>query len=226
MAVLMIRIAFIHTVAGLTEKFRALANTSLTGIDVFHLLDESLLQDLMREAPLPGIAKRLVGLIGLAVEGRAELVVFTCSSTSPLVDLARPLFGVPILKVDDPMAEKAVQLGGRIGVLCTTPSTVTPSSELLKCHARALGREIIVEAVLVPDAFAALQKGEAGRHDTLVTEAAVDLAGRSNVIVLAQASMAHLAQPLARRLSLPVLSSPPILIETLQSRLSDARGPG
>jgi len=45
MAVLMTRIAFIHTVAGLTEKFRALANTSLAGMDVFRLLDESLLQE-------------------------------------------------------------------------------------------------------------------------------------------------------------------------------------
>jgi Asp/Glu/Hydantoin racemase len=144
MAVLMTRIAFIHTVAGLTEKFRALANTSLAGMDVFHLLDESLLQDLIRQTPLSGIAKRLVTLIGLAVEGRAELVVFTCSSTSPLVDLARPLFTVPILKVDDPMAAKAAQLGGRIGILCTTASTVAPSSELVRYHARALGREATV----------------------------------------------------------------------------------
>src|SRR3954447_6766087 len=132
----MMRIAFIHTVAGLAEKFRGLANTSLAGADVFHLLDGSLLQDLIRAASLPGIAKRLVALIGLAVEGRAELVVFTCSSTSPLVDLSRPLFAVPILKVDDPMAEKAARHGGRIGIICTTPSTVTPSSELVKYHAR------------------------------------------------------------------------------------------
>ena len=39
MAVLMTRIAFIHTVAGLTEKFRALANTSLAGMDVFRIFD-------------------------------------------------------------------------------------------------------------------------------------------------------------------------------------------
>src|SRR3954452_22665979 len=104
-SVLMTRIAFLHTVAGLAEKFRALANSSLAGFDVFHLLDESLLQDLMHQVPPSGIARRLLGLIGLAVEGRAELVVFTCSSTSPLIDLARPMFSVPILKVDDPMAE-------------------------------------------------------------------------------------------------------------------------
>jgi Asp/Glu/hydantoin racemase len=220
MSVLMTRIAFIHTVAGLTEKFRALANASLAGLDVFHLLDESLLQDLIRQAPLPGIARRLVALIGLAVEGRAELIVFTCSSTSPLVDLARPLFAVPILKVDDPMAEKAVQLGARIGILCTTPSTVKPSSELVRYHAQALGREAAVEAVLVQHAFAALQKGDTDLHDALVQDAALDLAARSDVIVLAQASMAHLAQPLASRLSPPVLCSPPILIEVLQRRVN------
>jgi len=218
----MTRVAFLHTVAGLAEKFRGLANESLSGVDVFHMLDESLLQDLIRQETMAEIARRLVTLIGLSVQGRAELVVFTCSSTSPLIDIARPCFSVPILKVDDPMAERAVQLGRRIGILCTTPSTVSPSSALVAHHARSLGREVAVEAKLVADAFEALQRGNRDRHDALVEDAALDLAGRSDVIVLAQASMAHLAEPLAARVNVPVLSSPPILMETLRARLAQA----
>ncbi len=214
------RIAFLHTVTALAEKFRTLANESLPGADMFHMLDESLLQDLMRQQPLPGLARRLVTFVGLAVDAGAELVVFTCSSTSPLIDTARGCFAAPILKVDDPMAERAVQLGPRIGILCTTTSTVAPSSDLVAHHAGRLGRKAEVEAVLVADAFAALQKGDRDRHDTLVEAAALDIAARSDVIMLAQASMAHLADPLSARVPVPVLSSPPILMEALRERLA------
>jgi Asp/Glu/hydantoin racemase len=213
------RIAFLHTVAALAEKFRELAGLALPDTEAFHMLDESLLQDLMRQRSVEGITRRLVMLVGVAVDAGAELVVFTCSSTSPLIDTARRCYQVPILKVDDPMAERAVRLGERIGVLCTTNSTVAPSSELLTHHAARLGRTVAVEAVLVANAFAALQRGDRAEHDELVQAAARDLAARTDVVVLAQASMAHLAESLAFRLPLPVLASPPILMEALRERL-------
>jgi hypothetical protein len=82
-----------------------------------------------------------------------------------------------------------------------------------------------VDAILVANAFAALQQGKRDEHDALVQAAAVDLAARSDVIVLAQASMAHLAEPFAALLPVPVLSSPPILMETLRARLIGAGNP-
>jgi Asp/Glu/hydantoin racemase len=215
-------IAFLHTVAALAEKFKVLAGDSLPGIDIFHMLDESLLQDLMRQRSVPAVTRRLITLVGLAVDAGAELVVFTCSSTSPLIDMARRCYEVPILKIDDPLAERAVQLGRRIGVLCTTTSTVSPSSDLLVYHAERLGQKAEVEAVLVENAFAALQQGDRARHDALVQAAANDLAARVDVLVLAQASMAHLAEPLGAGVSVPVLSSPPILMEALRQRLAAA----
>jgi Asp/Glu/hydantoin racemase len=216
------RIAFLHTVAALAEKFKVLAGDSLPGIDIFHMLDESLLQDLMRQRSVPAVTRRLITLVGLAVDAGAELVVFTCSSTSPLIDMARRCHEVPILKIDDPLAERAVQLGRCIGVLCTTTSTVSPSSDLLVHHAERLGKKVEVEAVLVENAFAALQEGDRARHDALVEAAANDLADRVDVLVLAQASMAHLAEPLGAGVSVPVLSSPPILMEALRQRLAAA----
>lgn len=213
------RVAFLHTVAALIDKFRTLAGTELPGVDAFHMLDESLLQDVMRGQPVEGITRRLITLVGLAVDAGAELVVFTCSSTSPLVDTARRHHQVLILKVDDPMAERAVLSGERIGILCTTNSTVAPSSALVADHAARLGRTVTVDALLVDNAFAALQRGDLADHDDLVQAAAVDIARRVDVIVLAQASMAHLAEPLGARLSVPVLASPPILMQALRARL-------
>ena len=51
------RIAFLHTVAALAEKFRALAGLALPDTEAFHMLDESLLQDLMRQRSVEGRAR-------------------------------------------------------------------------------------------------------------------------------------------------------------------------
>ena len=43
----------------------------------------------------------------------------TCSSIGPAVEAGAKLMGVPVLRVDQPMADIAVQTGKRIGVIAT-----------------------------------------------------------------------------------------------------------
>ena len=213
------RIAFIHTVAMLVERFRPRFQTELPEADCFHMLDESVLQDLLRGGPSPGITRRVTRLATLAADAGAELIVFTCSSTSPAIDTARQLVSVPILKIDDPMYAKAASEPGRVGLICTTSSTVEPSRSLLATHARNAGVAIDAQSVLCGDAFTALVKGQRETHDRLVTKAAMALAPRVDRIVLAQASLAHLAEPLAAQLHLPVLASPELLVQDVVARV-------
>jgi Asp/Glu/hydantoin racemase len=214
------RVAFVHTVGVLVDRFRKMAAASLPGVDAFHVLNESLLQDLLRDGPSAGITRRVVQQAALAADAGATLVVFTCSSTSPAVDVARELVSVPILKIDDPMAEQATSRGGRVGVICTTRSTVDPSTALLKQHAKAAGSAIEIETVLLPGAYDALFSGDVARHDEIVREAAVSLAARCDVLVLAQASIAHLQEPLSGLVAIPVLASPPLLMARLRGLVS------
>lgn len=209
------RLAFLHTVPVLVEKFRELAAERLSGIKTFHMLDESLLQDLMLRGASETITRRVVTFSGLAYDAGADVIVFTCSSTSPAIDTARACIPVPILKIDDPMAERAVELGPRISILCTTTSTQEPSRMLVESHARRLGREVRARSVLVGGAFDSLRAGDRATHDDLIGRVASQSARDSDVLVLAQASMAHLAEPLTARLPIPVLSSPPLLMDAL-----------
>jgi Asp/Glu/hydantoin racemase len=179
------------------------------------MLDESLLQDLLRYGPSPVITRRVVTFATLAADAGADLILFTCSSTSPAVDVARRVIATPILKIDDPMAERAAALGPRIGILCTTSSTQRPSADLVREHAARLQREVVVETHLVAGAFDALSSGNRDAHDRLIRNAAADLASRSDVIVLAQASMADLAPDLQATLPVAVLSSPPLCMDAL-----------
>ncbi len=214
------RIAFVHTVGFLVDDFKARMRTDFADADCFHILNESLLQDLLRGAPLALVYRRVVDQIVLAAEAQPDLIVVTCSSTSPAVDIARRIVAQPILKIDDPMASDAVRIGARIGLLCTATSTVEPSSALLRAHGAEQGRDITIKTVLRPEAYQALMAGDRALHDAILHQAATEMAKEVDVLVLAQASLAHLREPLAAQLSCPVLASPPLLMQEIARRLA------
>jgi Asp/Glu/hydantoin racemase len=205
----------LHTVAMLVDRFKTMLREATPDLETIHLLDESLLRDLMKHGPRPEIVRRVGAFATLAADAGADLIVFTCSSTSPAIDVVRPMLRPPILKIDDPMAALAVASGKRIGVLCTTTSTRGPSEALLRAHALAAKRDVAIDVRLVEGAFDALSAGQRDRHDALVLAAAGDLAARNDVLVLAQASLAHLQDELAKRHAVNVLASPALCVETI-----------
>jgi Asp/Glu/hydantoin racemase len=214
------RIAFVHTVGFLAEKFRESMRAELPAVDCFHTLNESLLQDLLRGVAPALVYRRVVDQVLLAADAKASLIVMTCSSTSPAVDIARQLTDIPVLKIDDPMAAEAVRTGARIGLMCTATSTIEPSSALLRAHAAEQGRTITIHPHINADAYTALMAGDRGLHDNLVRDSALKLASDVDVLVLAQASLAHLRDGLAADLRCPVLASPPLLMRELSRRLA------
>jgi len=209
------RLAVLHTVSFLVDRFKGLLKERYPDLDSFHMLDESLLQDLLRGGTPESVVPRVERLVRAARDAGADLVLFTCSSTSPAVDAVRPKVDVPIVKIDDAMAEKAVEKGSRIAVLCTASSTVGPSTAIVEEHARKQEKPVTVRPELCDAAYKALMAGDRQQHDRLLVEAARRLAKESDVIVLAQASMAHLAKPLGIELGIPVLSSPELCVESL-----------
>ncbi|RUT29252.1 Asp/Glu/hydantoin racemase [Arsenicitalea aurantiaca] len=213
------RLAVLHTVGGLVERFKPMIAGRYPELDTFHMLDESLLQDLMRHGPSEGITERVKLHVEAAERAGATLLLFTCSSTSPAVDAIRPKTTLPIVKIDDAMAARAVTSGSRIGIMCTTNSTVSASRALIEQHAQWAGRSVAVETDLAGDAFKALSAGDRGTHDAIVSERAQALAARSDVLVLAQASMAHLRDALAEQCEVPVLASPELCVDDLGNHL-------
>lgn len=215
------RLALLHTTPPVVNMFDQFMRERFPGLDVFHMLDQSLIQDLLRGGGLnPGIVRRIANHVGSAIDAKADFVLFTCSSTSPAVDVVRKMFDVPIMKIDDPLAAKVVTLGPRIGLLCTAASTAGPSEALIRQHAAEAGENVVVEAVVEGEAFKAVVAGDRAKHDTIVKAAAAKLAERSDVIVLAQATMAHLQPELDATLSVPVLASPELCLAALAEEIA------
>ncbi len=189
-----------------------------SAVNAFHIVDESLLIDLMKMGGLaPRVIRRLCDHVVAAEQSSADIIVVTCSSISPAVDVARRLVNSPVLKIDEPMAEVAVAKGRRIGVVATVTTALEATSNLLKAKASESGKEISISAAVCQEAFQAMLRGEMERHDRMVLEKVLTLAGDVDVIILAQGSMARLALPLSQQVSTPVLSSPTLLMRKLKS---------
>ena len=214
------RLALIHTVLFLAELFKAKLADYYQDLESFHIVDESLLQDFLSKGGLtPNIIRRVAAQTILARDAGAEVILFTCSSSSPAIDLVRPMLDVPILKIDDPMAERAVKLGRKIGIVCTASSTIEASKNLIEAHAAKQGKEVEVQVKLKSEAFDAVMSGDKVRHDQLVGEVVARLSQKTDVVVLAQASMAHLAPLLSKSSPVPILASPDLCVEKLADYL-------
>jgi len=158
----------------------------------------------------------LLGYIASAMEAGADLVMVTCSSLGPAVDVAASLFDMPVLRVDQPMADLAVQTGKRIGVAATLKTTLDPTTSLVSARAKAAGKEVEITAKLCEGAFEGVVSGDTARHDALVKAGLSELTDRVEVVVLAQASMARVVDLLSEEeRRIPILSSPRLAVEYL-----------
>jgi Asp/Glu/hydantoin racemase len=191
------------------------------GLPAQHVVDESLLGDTIAAGVLTDeVRQRFRERAEAARQDGAEIIMLTCSSVGPSVDGLDEALGVTVLRVDEAMAERAVELGPKVGVAATLPTTLGPTAELIQRAADRLGQPVEVTTRLADGAFQALQAGDGARHDALVTSALRELAASVDVIVLAQASMARAvggADSLdADGRSVPILTSPRLGIERLR----------
>ena len=216
------RLAFVHTVAGLVPRFRDLAAEMVPGVETFDIVDETLLRDATTEGRVSlDTARRLFAHLAAAERHGADAILVTCSSMGGVVDAARPFAAVPLMRVDQAMAEQAVERGSKIGVLATLQSTLGPTAVLIERTAVEASREVEVRDRLCDGAFEALRAGDTDRHDALVRDGLRELIGWADVIVLAQASMARVVETLGdEERRTPILSSPRLGMERMRDILA------
>jgi Asp/Glu/hydantoin racemase len=210
------KVAFLHTVPSLLNQFNRLSQKIFpSGVEVFHIVDEMLLKVVLAQGGLSPFIHRRVAEHALAVEtAGADLFQVTCSSLSPCVDSAMQLVNIPVLKIDTPMIDRAIQLGHVIGIVATAPTTLKPTTEQVLARAAQNDLEVAVDPVLCEAAYKALFAGDQQAHDLLLREAILDLSMRTDVIILAQASMARVLDTIDPfELEVPVLTSPELALE-------------
>ena len=210
----------IHTSFVSIEKLKTLCANNLPGVTVHHIVDDSLLAEVMENNGITsGITERMGYYVQSAEIIGADVVLSQCSSMGEAIDIVQKSTKIPLLKIDQAMAEQAVEMGEKIAVVATVASTLKPSCNLLLQVAKERGRKIELQKILVDGALdILLRKGNKEMHNSMVLEKIKSLDGSCDVIVLAQGSMVVLLPELAH-IKTPILTSPESGIKRLKSVL-------
>lgn len=212
------RIAFLHTGAVVIAPVMDLAREVLPDASTVNYLDDKIVADLGDSERAASVPERVTDLVKAAQSAGADVVMLTCSSISQLASPISAAVGIPVLRIDEAMADAAVRTGDRIAVLATLSTTCAPTMALIRERAELAGRDPQIVSEVIDGAFAAVSSGDRDTHDRLVAAAIERNAADVDVIVLAQASMASAAS--AVEVDVPVLTS----LEPGIRRLGEAVG--
>lgn len=220
----MSKLAIIHTTPATIEPLKALAAELLPGYEIVNFVDDSILPQLAQNGgDVSAVEGRVLQYARFAEEVGADGILEACSSVGEVVEKARPLLSIPIIRIDEAMAEAAVARGERIGVAATLATTLRPTLALLQQKAAAAGKAVEFESILVSEAYQKLMKGDKTGHDQTLAEALTALADKVDVVVLAQASMARVVATLPEEIRDKFLSSPRLGMERMRRILESER---
>lgn len=213
-------LAILHTTPLTIAPLKELAQELIPGCVVYNLLDDSILPHLIKGTARDKVIYRVKTMVKMAESTGADLALSACSSIGQLVTGCTESVSIPVWRIDEKMAEQAVRVGKRIGVLATLTTTLEPTADLLRRKALEADRVVELVSVCAHSAYARLLAGDVPGHDQEVAHELLRLATDCDVVVLAQASMARVAQSLTDINPDQILTSPRLGMERVRKYFS------
>ncbi len=208
-------LAIIHTTEATISLLKGLAEELLPKVNVINLLDDSMLPDMLAGKD-EAVKVRWLTYAQMAVEAGADIILSACSTVGRFAEIANSSLAIPVWRIDQEMVSKAVQQGGRVGILATLSSTLEPTLDLVKRQAAEQGKSVHVEAVLVEGAYEALMSGDRAKHDQKIIAAAKEIQPKCDLLLLAQASMSRALESFTVPENFLVLTSPRMALEKMK----------
>ncbi|MCR5095256.1 MAG: aspartate/glutamate racemase family protein [Erysipelotrichaceae bacterium] len=213
------KVVLIHTSPVSLNDLKALFKEIVPEVEMVNIIDDSLLDEVKKVGHInSNIISRMCAYVQVAKTLKPDLIFNQCSSVGEAFDIARKQADCKTLKIDEAMAEKAVELGSKIGVVATVASTVAPSCNLVRNKAKDVGKDVTVNEYLVDGALDILMSGDVDKHNELVINAIRKAEAENDVVVLAQGSMTAIL-PLLGETAKPVLTSPRLAVERVRKEL-------
>lgn len=216
------KIGVIHTTKATVDSLTELIKSKIEDAEVYNILDDSILRDMAGEKDTGMVRWRWLEYAKILEKLGMDIILSACSTVGGFAEEADHELRVPVLRIDEAMAEKAVAQGEKIGVFATLNSTLNPTVSLIKRKAEKAGRTVSVRAVLVEGAYDALMSQNKELHDSKIAEVLKGCQGEVDVIVLAQASMASAVSASLGLDQNQILTSPVLGIERLKECLCNA----
>ena len=203
------KLGIIHAAAITLPAVQKFITEIVPEVEVVHWLDDTIQNTNFACEPgtiPPGNYAKFVQAALSQQEYGVDLILLVCSTFNRAVEYARPMLETPLLQIDRPMMDLAVQAGSRIGLLATVPPTVPASERLLRLAAQEAGRTVEVQTRLCSEAFQVLKAGDPDRHNEMLLGEIDRLSDQVDAIVLAQLSMTAL-EPRLTQTKVPVYNS-------------------
>lgn len=176
---------------------------------VLKTVDDSLIKEVIQHNGMTkSVMRRVLHNMENAQAAGADLIVCACSSIGDAALCARNYLDVPVIRIDEAMIRRALQISQRVGVLASLETTMLPTTSYVRALAAEEGIVPSIYQVVAEGAYQAMKQGDHSLHDQLILETAKKMTSNVDVIVLAQGSMARMEAALREETGLPVLSSP------------------
>lgn len=214
------KLAIIHTTPATVETMKALASELLPEAELVNFVDDSILPQLAQNGgDLTQVEDRLIHYARFAEGVGADVILEACSSVGELVPKMQAAISTPVVRIDEAMAEEAIQSGTRLGVAATLSTTLLPTTRLLRTKAEAIGKHVEIIPLLIEGAYQKLMAGDRDGHDNLLVEKLRELARITDIIILAQASMARVLPSIPGAERGKFMSSPRLAMERVKNVL-------
>ena len=213
------RIGFLHTSPVHTATFEQLVARTDETVETVTIVNESLLDDARSDGPgSDPVRAEINNALDRLVELGTQTIICTCSTIAGQAEAEGAVRSINVMRVDRPMAEAAISSGRRISVMAALESTLAPTMDLLTEVAAASGDEVELTVHLCDGAWECFEAGDLDGYISIVAAECDAVADGSDIIVLAQASMAQASEVCTT--SVPVLSSP---LPAVRAAISEER---
>jgi len=120
-----------------------------------------------------------------------DAILITCSTMNRAYPAVQAAVNVPVVPIDRPMMERAIDHGGKVLVIATHGPTVASTQKLLAETAAEKGKPYSFCGATIEDAWHRLAVGDIGGHNTLLANAIRETQRSETLgsVVLAQLSM-------------------------------------
>lgn len=214
-------VGLIHSVFVMVDPLKKLFSEIMPEVRLINIVDDSILPEVINNGKITkNIIRRVCNYITILDKQGVDIILSVCTTMSEVMDVGKLMVDTPILKIDEPMAEKALSIGNSFGVVATFQPTLEPSVSFLYKKAAEVNKQVNVKSIFCHGAFDELLDGNKDKHDRIVTEYVNKNSNEVDVIILAQGSMAEIQTLLSNKINKPVLASPELAVRRIKNILS------
>jgi len=211
------RIGLVHALHASIAPIEATFARMWPEAETVSLYDESLYVDFNKAGGMNRqIEERIEALLRFSSQSGAQAILFTGSLFGDSVEAARTRLDIPVLTAYESMIEEAFAgpQGRTLGLLATAAGTLEMMQSDIARYAGTHSFKYVLQANQVAGAIDALLWGDRAEHDELVLTAAAELSA-CDILMLAQFSMAPVADRIREQTGIRVLTSPGTAVEKL-----------